>query len=376
VSAAGVDVVEMLERLVRIESVNPALDARGAGEAEVCRALVEELERLGVETSTHEVVDGRANVLGVLPGAAGAPTLLFESHMDTVPQPDASIPVRRAGGRLTGRGACDTKASGAAMVAALAELAASPEPHATVVFAGTVDEESGQRGAGALLEHLPRVDGAVIGEPTRLRPVRVHNGVLRLTLIACGRAAHTSHADRGVNAISAAARAVAALEAEIRPRSHELAGPALLTPAVIQGGTAVNVVPDRCEVLLDRRLGPDEAPAEAIAEIDAVIEACRRAGDDVRREEPFLALAGAETAAGHPLVRVAEKAASAAAEGAAYCTDAATLNGGGGLPFVVLGPGDIEQAHTEDEWVALDEVRRAVEVYAGIARAAVEAFRT
>jgi acetylornithine deacetylase/succinyl-diaminopimelate desuccinylase-like protein len=372
----SVDVVELLERLVRIDSVNPALDERGAGEAEVARALAGELERLGLEASMHDVLDGRANVMAVLPGAAGAPTLLFESHMDTVPQPESPIPVRRTGGRLTGRGSCDTKASGAAMVAALAELAAGREPHATVVFAATVDEESGQRGAAALLEHLPHVDGAVVGEPTCLRPVRVHNGVLRLALTARGRAAHTSHAHHGVNAISAAARAVAALDAEVRPRSHELAGPALLTSAVIRGGTAVNVVPDRCEVLLDRRLGPGEPPAEAIAEIDAVIEARRRAGDDVRREEPTLALAGAETAAGHPLVRVAEEAAGAAPEGAAYCTDAATLSGVGGLPFVVLGPGDIEQAHTEDEWVALDEVRRAVDVYAGIARSAVGVFRT
>jgi acetylornithine deacetylase len=363
----NVDVVELLERLVRIDSVNPSLDERGAGEREVARVYVEVLEGLGLETSTHEVLDGRANVMAVLPGEG--PTLLLESHMDTVPQPGSPIDVRREDGRLIGRGACDTKASGAAMVAALAQLAASSEPRATVVFGATVDEESGQRGSGALLEHLPRVDGAVIGEPTCLRPVRVHNGVMRLALTAYGRPAHTSHADRGVNAISAAARAIAALEAEVKPRSHELAGPALLTAAVIRGGTAANVVPERCEVLLDRRLGPAEAPEEALAEIDAVLADCE---GDVRREEPFLALRGAETDAGHPLVRAAEESSGAPAEGAAYCTDAARLNGEGGIPFVVLGPGDIQQAHTVDEWVALDEVRRAVDVYVRIART----FRT
>jgi acetylornithine deacetylase/succinyl-diaminopimelate desuccinylase-like protein len=359
----SLDVAELLERLVSIDSVNPSLDERGGGEREVARAYAEVLRDLGLETSTHEVLDGRANVIAVLPGEG--PTLLLESHMDTVPQPGTAIRVRRENGRLIGRGACDTKASGAAMVAALAELAAGSEAHATVVFGATVDEESGQRGAGALLEHLPPVDGAVIGEPTRLRPVRVHNGVLRLALIAHGRPVHTSHADQGVNAISAAARAIAALEAEVRPRSHELAGPALLTAAVIRGGTAANVVPERCEVLFDRRLGPAESPEDALAEIDAVLARCE---GDVRREEPFLSLWGAETAADHPLVRAAEKACDASAEGAAYCTDAARLNGEGRIPFVVLGPGDIEQAHTVDEWVALDEVRRAVDVYVRIAR--------
>ncbi len=357
------DVVELLELLVRIDSVNPSLDERGAGEREVAQAYVQVLEELGLKTSTHEAVDGRANVMAVRLGEG--PTLLLESHMDTVPQPATPIPVRREDGRLIGRGACDTKASGAAMVAALAQLAASDEPHATVIFAATVDEESGQRGSGALLEHLPRVDGAVIGEPTSLRPVRVHNGVMRLALTAHGTPAHTSHAHRGDNAISAAARAITSLETHVRPRSHELAGPALLTAAVIRGGTAVNVVPERCEVLLDRRLGPAEAPEEALAEIDAALEGC---DGDVRREEPFLALRGADTDAGHPLVRAAEEASGAPAEGAAYCTDAARLNGEGGIPFVVLGPGSIEQAHTVDEWVALDEVRRAVDVYARIAR--------
>ncbi len=360
------NVAELLERLVRIDSVNPTLDERGRGEAEVARELVAVLEGLGLEVATHEVLDGRSNVMAVLPGEG--PTLLLESHMDTVPQPGEPIPVRCEDWRLSGRGSCDTKASGAAMVAALAELAGGREPHATVVFAATVDEESGQRGSGALLEHLPHVDGAVIGEPTRLRPVRVHNGVLRVMLVVHGRPAHTSHAHHGVNAISAAARAITALETGIRPRSHELAGEALLTAAVIRGGTAVNVVPERCEVLLDRRLGPTEPPEEAIAEIDAVLERCREAGDDVRREEPFLSLAGAETPADHPLVRAAEEACGAPAEGAAYCTDAARLNGEGGIPFVVLGPGDIELAHTEHEWVPLDEVRRAVDVYVSIAR--------
>jgi acetylornithine deacetylase len=362
-----VNVAQLLERLVRIDSVNPGLDERGRGEAEVARELVGALEGLGLEVSTHEVLDGRPNVMAVLPGEGR--TLLLESHMDTVPQPGTPIPVRVEDGRLSGRGACDTKASGAAMVGALARLAEGSEPHATVVFAATVDEESGQRGSGALLEHLPHVDGAIVGEPTRLRPVRVHNGVLRIRLVAHGRPAHTSHAHHGVNAISAAARAIGALEAGIRPRSHALAGPALLTAAVIRGGTAANVVPERCEVLLDRRLGPAEPPAEAIAEIDAVLDGYRAAGDDVRRDEPQLALAGAETPAAHPLVRAAEAATDAPAEGAAYCTDAARLNGTGGIPFVVLGPGDIELAHTEHEWVPLDDVRRGVDVYVSIARA-------
>jgi acetylornithine deacetylase len=374
-----IDVADMLETLVRIDSVNPALDPRGRGEAAVAEVLVRELRALGLEPAADDVLPGRPNVVAVLPGAEGAPRLLLEAHMDTVPQPQEPIAVARAGDRLTGRGACDTKGACAAMLAAVERLAREDGPHATVVFAAVVDEESGMTGARALAGNGHAVDFAVVGEPTSLRPIRVHNGVIRFALVAHGAAAHTSEAHLGVNAISAMARAVTAIDADLRPRieqrSHPLAGAALLTPAVVEGGTAVNVVPDRCEVRFDRRLAPGESVEAALAEVDAVLEPLRAAGDRIVREEPTLVLRAAETAADDPRVRAVERAAGAAAEGAPYCTDACVLAGEQGIPFTVLGPGSIEHAHTPQEWVSVDEVRRAVDVYVALARALAEEER-
>jgi acetylornithine deacetylase len=199
-----IDLVELLEELVRIDSVNPAMG--GPGEHEIVARLVEILGDLGLEVSTPEVVDGRRNLIATLPGTSSAPTLLLEAHLDTVAMPEDGLAVSRSEDRLIGRGSCDTKGSGAAMIVAMAELMGSGEERATVVFAGVADEEDRMLGSLALVDQLPPVDAAVIGEPTSLEPVRVHNGLARITIETHGRAAHTSRAHLGVNAISAASR--------------------------------------------------------------------------------------------------------------------------------------------------------------------------
>src|SRR5690606_15391237 len=228
------------------DSVNPAIEASSPGEAEIGAYLADVLRRLGVDVSFHDVIDGRANVVGVLEGDSRLPAVLLEAHLDTVAHPAGGNRVFREGNRLYGRGTSDTKGSLAAMIGAVAEFASRSGSRPTVVIAGVVDEEFILRGARALADQIPDVAGAVVGEPTSLRPIRAHNGMARFTIRVRGRSAHTSKAHLGANALTTAARIVVALEDELgsrlRTQQQPLTGPAMLTPAVIHGGTADNMV--------------------------------------------------------------------------------------------------------------------------------------
>lgn len=360
-----IDPVDLLEELLHVDSANPSMG--GPGELEMAERVAGLLEWIGCEVSVVAGAgSGRPNVIAVLPGTPGRPVLLLESHLDTVAHPRVPIEVRREQGRLYGRGACDTKGSGAAMIAAMASLADRPD-RPTIVFAGAADEEVTMLGSQALVDQLPPVDGVIVGEPTSLLPIRAHNGFSRFRITARGRAAHTSRANLGVNAMTAAAHAVLAIQEDLFPRllarAHPLTGPALITAAVIRGGVAANLVPDLVEIVLDRRLSPGEEPAAALAEIDAVLAPLIAAGHDLVREIPDTQLPAVETPADHPLIRATEVAVEAilgravTAAGVPYGTDASWLTAVGGIPSVVLGPGSIDQAHTEDEWVPMDEVR-------------------
>jgi acetylornithine deacetylase len=367
-----VNAVDLLEELVRIDSANPSMG--GPGEQQVGERVAAVLRDIGCEVQTLPGVEGtdRRNIVATLRGASDGPVLLLEAHLDTVAQTPEPQPVRRADERIYGRGSCDTKGSAAAMIAAISRIAALPD-HPTVVFAGAVDEEVFMQGARALGVQLPKVDAAIVGEPTSLLPVRVHNGMIRFRIVTHGAAVHTSRSHLGVNAIAAAARVVLAIQDELLPelheRAHPLAGPALITAAVIHGGVASNLVPDRCEIDIDRRLGPGEDPVAVMAEIDELLDRLRAKGDDITREEPAIEFPAVETPSDHTLVRLCEEASEnitgevSTAGGVPYGTDASYLSATAGIPCVVLGPGSIDQAHTENEWVPIEEVEQASRIY-------------
>lgn len=377
--SAPLDPVQLTLDLVRIPSVSPDLSADG-GEATIVRHVAGLLEQIGIQPELQPVDGQRCNVIGVLPGTAPG-MLVFEAHLDTVPMPTVPCVPRLEDGRVWGRGACDTKASVAAMLTALEQLTTDPRPRPTVVFAGVVDEEYVMRGAAALADRLAGADGIVIGEPTNLRPVRAHNGCLRFEVRVRGITAHSSKAYLGRNAIVDAARLVVALEEQLGvallSRPHVLTGSGLLTATEISGGTAPNVVPDACTVRFDRRLTPGETPASALEEVDAVVTALGAShGLVADRRDPWLLLPSVEMTPGHPLVTLAEAACSDAlgepvrSSGVPYCTDANVLTGQGQIPSIVLGPGSIDQAHAPVEWVDAEEIRRAVPLYASIAHRA------
>jgi acetylornithine deacetylase/succinyl-diaminopimelate desuccinylase-like protein len=286
--------------------------------------------------------------------------------MDTVGvASDEQFQPIRVGGRLYGRGACDTKGSIAVMLSALLQLAQrGKRPQETeILLAALVDEEWGQAGSRALARSPSRcqADLAIVGEPTRLKVVTAHKGDLWLQLETRGLAAHGSRPELGRNAVHLMARIVDLLETgyarQLQRRRHPLLRHATINVGAIAGGQQPNIVPDRCTIKIDRRTIPGERDSAVKTEI---LQFLRQHGlkarmMDTKLEEPAPPL---ETDASLPLVsQFLRCARQARPVGVDFFTDAGVL-AAAGIPCVVFGPGDIAQAHTVDEWVAVSQVER------------------
>lgn len=369
-----------LLRYVGIHSVNPGIDG-GPGEAALAGAVAADLARAGLDPTREPVhPDGRDNVVALLQGAPGSAVVMFHAHMDTVGlSGKATTEAVSSGGLVYGRGACDTKGSLVAMVETLLLLrSVDAEERATILFVAGVDEELGGTGAEALVSAHPEIELAVVGEPTGLQVATAHRGVLRFEVATIGVPAHSSKPHLGVNAIHRMARVLDLLEGEYVPvlvdRAHPLVGPPTLNVSTIRGGRALNVVPAECVISVDRRVVPGEEPAALLREFDALFDGVRSEGVEVERREPFLSTAPLDTPSDHPLVtRLARAREAVIGEpgepiGVPYGTDASFF-APAGIDCVVFGPGSIDQAHSDDEWVAVEETAVAAEI---LAQAAIE----
>jgi acetylornithine deacetylase len=373
----------ILKELVAIESVNPFYPGGERGEVAMTAYVAEFFARLGLAPERQEALPGRENVFARLDAPGATRTLLLESHMDTVtlePVGRSMVEPVERDGRLWGRGSCDTKASLAAMLTSLETLVARREElKVNLIVLGSVDEEYLMRGIVHFAANGPAVDAAVVGEPTGLSVVRAHKGLVRWQIETHGKAAHTSRPENGDNAIYQMVEAIGALRGALEPklagRAHPLLGRPTFTVATIHGGMGVNIVPERCAITVDRRTLPAERSADVIEEVEAALRDLHARAPGVRVEigEPFANIGGLDTPAELPFVRLAARIAGehgGAAEpvGVPYGTNAAAL-AERGVPTIVLGPGDIAQAHTADEWVELAQVERCAELYTQLALA-------
>ncbi len=369
------EIVSLLSDLVRIPSVNPHMGG-GTGEAEIARYLADRLGGLGLTPTVMEVQPRRPNVLATVPGRPGGPHLLFEAHMDTVPPSHGQVEPfapRLEGDRLYGRGSCDTKASIAAMFIALASILPVRKRPVTISLAFTMGEELGHEGATSLLASGFRPDAAVVGEPTGLDVVVAHKGVIRWKMVAAGRAAHSSNPLAGINAIGKMAVLIRALDErlvpQLRQRTHPLLGPATLSVGRIEGGLQVNVVPDRCTIDLDRRTLPGETWTDVRRELETLLAPLQAEDPDlhVTIEDPYRTAGSMQTPPEAPIFRAAQEAVrriggNHLVRGVAFGTDAAELSAHG-IPCVVLGPGDVAQAHTSTEYVEIQQAVKAAAIY-------------
>ena len=377
------DVVELLSRLVARASVDPpdgACVEPPFGEGAMAALLTEILSAWGARTETVEFAPGRFNFLARFDGADPDRTLMLEAHADTVPVEGMTIPpfepvVRD--GRLYGRGSCDCKAAMAAMLLAIRRVLDEGGPPATLWFVSTGDEEVGGTGARHLVDGGFRPDAAIVGEPTGLAVVHATRGGYRFRIVTKGRAAHSSDPSRGVSAISKMARVVQTIEGpfaeELGRIRHPILGPPTVSVGVIRGGEQVNVVPDRCEIEVDRRTLPDEARREIRKQFVRHLETIAAADPEFKYdlEELTWYPAFVEDRDG-PVASLVAAACEATLGRAEFKAVPWTANAGifkeAGIPCILFGPGSGGQAHTADESVDLNQVVKAVDVYAEIIR--------
>jgi acetylornithine deacetylase/succinyl-diaminopimelate desuccinylase family protein len=392
------DVVRTLADLVAIPSVNPMghpCEGDQYYEHRMTDYLEERFERMGLAWQRQSIAPKRDNIIarldGRVPPAEGGAVLLFEVHQDTVPVDGMTIepwnPEIRAG-RLYGRGSCDVKGGMAAMLSAVSRLAEErPADMPTIVLACTVNEEHGFTGATALAQMwapgaaasiVPRrPDAAVIAEPTRLQVVIAHKGTVRWRCHVHGRAAHSSQPHMGDNAIYKMSRVLAALESyarEVSPKfpKHPLCGPSTLSVGTIHGGISVNTVPALCTIEIDRRIVPGENGDEAHRQVVDYVSRYPGVDFPVDHEKPFLLSTTLPDTHNGPLAErlsaaVRQSLGSCEKIGVPFGTDASVI-AAAGVPAVVFGPGSIDQAHTADEWISIDQLRQSADVLYEFAR--------
>ncbi|HET6509899.1 MAG TPA: M20 family metallopeptidase [Baekduia sp.] len=350
-SARAEDVVELLTRVVRTPSVNPP----GAEEA-VVGVLQDYLDAHGVTTWRSDVRPGRPNLYAEV--GSGAPVVLLNGHLDTVPVGDGwtrdPFGAEIDGGRLYGRGSSDMGGGLVACTVAVALLAARGVAlGGTVVLALTADEEVGALGARHAVEvDRLRADAAIVAEPTGMEVYASTNGQLNWTVRLHGRASHSSRPHLGHDALADAWRLHEALRATGRPY---LIGQ-------LAAGTAANVVPAECELRIDLRLKPGETVAQAEEELVRLVAEATAGAPRAAEIDVTLAVPPMDPAPDARLADVVAAAFGASAERhhAPYTTDGSWF-AAAGIPTVIAGPGDPEQSHTADESIELDMVRRAAE---------------
>jgi len=356
------NVVELLQDLVAIPSVNPQghPGTEQTGEQALAEYVADFLRALGAEVTLDPVHPGRPNVIASFAPEKAAAHLAFAPHLDTVSVVGMTIapfdPVIRDG-KLFGRGSSDTKGPMAATLWAVHEWAQSSARAKSRIrwsFLALMGEEAGNDGARAVANKGFSSDLTLVLEPTQLGVVTAHKGELWLEIDTTGVACHGSTPDRGRNAIYAMRRVLEVIEEKVIPglsrQSHAKLGSPTLNVGTISGGSKINIVPDRCHVEIDCRVGPGLDPEKFQRQLESDLRAV--APDVTVRLQRYLA--PLDTDESLPWVRrLGEQARGFTT--APWFSDAAILSGPQ-CPAICIGPGSIAQAHTKDEFILVRDL--------------------
>ncbi|MCF6101352.1 acetylornithine deacetylase [Mesorhizobium muleiense] len=357
------NVEEILATLIAFPSVV------GTPNGEIVDWIRDHCQVAGAEVTVLPGPEGDRSNLFVTVGPRGGRGYVISGHMDVVPagEPEWSsdpFVLRREGGRLYGRGTTDMKGFLACALAALPGLAAM-NLRQPVHFAFSYDEEAGCRGVPHLLATLPslceRPLGAIVGEPSRMQPVRAHKGKAAARLEVIGRSGHSSRPDLGLNAVHAMAGVISHAVAYGQsltggPLDQNFEPPySSLQVGVIAGGQAVNIIAGHCTADIEVRAVPGVSPASLLEPVKARLFDLRDSGFEVAWHElsSYPALAPAD---GSKLAAVlTELTGQEPLTAVSYGTEAG-LYQQAGIDAIICGPGEISRAHRPNEYIEIGEL--------------------
>lgn len=369
----------MIEQLIALPSVSSIHPKWDQPNLKVVELLADWLEQLGfaIEISPLSGHPGKANLIAT--AGSGEHGLVLSGHTDTVPYDEGRwshdpFQLTQRDGRLYGLGTSDMKAFFALVIESLRDLDLNTLSQPLTILA-TADEESSMHGAKALVVENRRLgQHALIGEPTGLKPIRMHKGISMETIRLLGRSGHSSDPGLGVSALEGMHLVIGEilkwrdeLQQTHRNPMFKVAVPTL-NLGRIQGGDSPNRICGECELQIDLRPLPGMELEQLRAELGQRLHHLL-AGSELKleMETNFEGIPAMETPATAAIVRAAEELSGEDAISASFATEGPYLHALG-METVILGPGDIAQAHQPDEYLGMERIRPMTGILQGLVK--------
>lgn len=371
------------EEIISIAKDLVALDSH-VQEDEVAEYIMRFFAKEGISSNIDIIEKKRPNVYGVIKGDIDINALMFNGHMDVVPGINMDFEPFKPfveEDRLYGRGAVDMKGGLAAMIGAMTAVKRSNiKLKKSVMFAGVIDEEEKSMGTEKMISDGIRAERVIIGEPTQLKVTVAHKGVESIKVTFTGKSGHASTPKESINAIYIAADFIKLVHEELEPmiesRGFEYLGSGSICVSIIEAGSVANVVPGTCTVSIDRRWLPNETVESIMDEIGSIAQKAvdSNGGSFVVKREELSKAGNTPHYIDHKsryvndvLNIVSNKTGvEQTPVGFPAWTDAALMNNVGNMDCIILGPGNVKQAHTNNEFCEIDQIIKATDIYIGL----------
>ncbi|SNS90927.1 acetylornithine deacetylase [Anaerovirgula multivorans] len=366
--------IDLLRDLISYNTVNIP-----GNEGPLAERVAEILGEMGFENKLISCGENRGSVVAAIGNPKGK-KLVFNGHLDVVPANTKwttdPFNAQVIDGKIYGRGAADMKGGIASMITAAKKLIDADFDFSSgqLILSFVADEELHNKGTLSILplEEISEADYVIVGEPTSMDINIAHRGTARYTIKLFGKSCHSSNPANGINAINKMGKVLAAIE-KYNQRLSQIHHPILPSPTIatvmIEGGEKDNIIPNYCEIKIDRRIIPSDTKESVMEELAEILKKLEREDSEFKYTiEPYIYLGAGEVPIDSEITRLSVEAYKSCfgkepkiCEFTATCEQ--TLFTQNGIETIIVGPGSIKQAHIVDEYVEIEQLNMATSFY-------------